>query len=813
MKRHSTWTDIVLTLAVVLPLTFATATRASTDAPMFAGETITIPGVGEEEEDKEYTWESAEEDGIWHIDTYTLRRSEPLIVTGKIGFPNLATAKSGEAPDFEVDGFLQNSGSGSVYKDKVQITSEDIDLTVPGGGGHWTSRVTTTTSVVSLSTGEVTSSSTNQYFRSDGNNFTVAADGALSGAMSGYFVDDVWYLNQSGPMDWTQIGATNYSYKKITHSRSGNGPVVSEEKYYVYVYEGDLSTPNLIVDTDGTVHGLSTGFKVDGTWYLNGPLPVYADYYTPNDQHYDYRFVTAAYSRNENGQVTSAQTGYYTSGGGSPSFYLNADGTVSGSESGMVVNGTLYLDYLHDTSDCDYTSPDGRHYAFHALLTSYTPDGNGGVTSSVSDYYAEFYGRWADANLHSYTPPRCTFFIAADGTISGSETGVKINGTMYVNYAHAPATLMIGSNLWRYTGQGANNVSLYQGMTTGQQLTLGAPDPNNADGNRSVIITAPITNAVVATGTFNDVRGSARLSDGSELYSGNTAGERLNPALNESNLHTIAADLDITGNVITFGSLNGNAAMAGATLHFQDVADTASLYSILARPQAQWIWSRTVDSSGQTTVPVMKLDTTHNLMLYDPTDPSSATVKLSPNTGAVSELPRLKLTHQTTLEQDGSSVLTQAIGDTRYLRTLGSGGSQNFALNGSLNINTGTSGSSNNSLPTEANAVTIGQNLNAGSGQVVVGRYNATPTSDDLFVVGAGTSEQTKNALSVSTSGNTQVTGGLTVAGAASLSSATVSGQDVLTKGQTLRVYPAGDLPMDAAFKTVPSGVTAPSAP
>lgn len=242
-----------------------------------------------------------------------------------------------------------------------------------------------------------------------------------------------------------------------------------------------------------------------------------------------------------------------------------------------------------------------------------------------------------------------------------------------------------------------------------------------------------------------------------------------------------ADDLDVTGNVITFGELTGNSSLAGATLQFQDLINadssyTANLYSILAREQAQWQWLRAADSSGETTLPVMILDTQARLNLYDPAtagaSPAVPTIILAPGVqGGVqtSKLPRLELSNQT-LDTD-NSVITKILGDARYL--LAPGTNQGLELTSGINVNTGGTGSSN-TVP--ANAAAIGQNLQVSSGQVVVGRNN-TAANTEVFVVGSGAnSTQTMNALSISNTGDTTIGGNLTVAGEASLTDATVSG-------------------------------------
>lgn len=211
-----------------------------------------------------------------------------------------------------------------------------------------------------------------------------------------------------------------------------------------------------------------------------------------------------------------------------------------------------------------------------------------------------------------------------------------------------PASFLVNGETWRYSGTDTNGSATYVGYysspeTGSQVMTVAAPD---ASGARVVTVTDPYRgDGTPKQGTLNDVRGSARLSDGSEVYSGNFAGQQVNPTLHPNNLQTIDADLDITGNVISFGALTGNTATAGATFQFQDATLsgtlTASLYSTLARPQAQWLWTRMADSSGASTLPVMKLDATHKLTLYDipaTGQPQNAGVVLDPTPGGVSTI-------------------------------------------------------------------------------------------------------------------------------------------------------------------------------
>lgn len=128
----------------------------------------------------------------------------------------------------------------------------------------------------------------------------------------------------------------------------------------------------------------------------------------------------------------------------------------------------------------------------------------------------------------------------------------------------------------------------------------------------------------------------------------------------------ITGDLDITGNIVTLGTLDEVTPTSGATLQFSDISSVATLENILSRPQTAWQWSRTASSSSTSSVPVMKLDSTSGLRLPDPAAPTgSATVKIDPRPDQISMLPQLELSGQT--NSGPAAVITRALGDARYL--------------------------------------------------------------------------------------------------------------------------------------------------
>lgn len=197
-----------------------------------------------------------------------------------------------------------------------------------------------------------------------------------------------------------------------------------------------------------------------------------------------------------------------------------------------------------------------------------------------------------------------------------------------------PSFIVRGTEAWWYAGMEGDQ-AVYTGFYYNQQLTVA---PEDSAGQRRVDLTEVINDETVETfGVLNDVRGSVRMRDGTVVYSGNFQGSMINPELADNRLHTIEADLDITGNVLSFGALQGDAAVAGVTLQFFDHEGTATLASALGRHNAEWLWFRAGDAPTSPAEPMMKLDTLNRLTLHDPAQPSGlAGILLDPADGGVS---------------------------------------------------------------------------------------------------------------------------------------------------------------------------------
>ena len=64
----------------------------------------------------------------------------------------------------------------------------------------------------------------------------------------------------------------------------------------------------------------------------------------------------------------------------------------------------------------------------------------------------------------------------------------------------------------------------------------------------------------------------------------------------------------------------------------------------------------------------------------------------------------------------------------------------------------------------------FGQGVSAANdNEVVIGKYNATPNTNCLFIIGNGTSQTASNAVEVETTGNVNIRGNLTITGSLSV--------------------------------------------
>lgn len=193
-----------------------------------------------------------------------------------------------------------------------------------------------------------------------------------------------------------------------------------------------------------------------------------------------------------------------------------------------------------------------------------------------------------------------------------------------------PQSFVIEGQPWWYAGLDSSGNALYQGYYTGQQIRI---TPTTG----VVSMTDPIGNSALSNpsaavaGSFLAERRSIRLADGTVIVSGNDQGVTT-PVTPEYDyqVHTIAADLDVVGNNLSFGVLPDDASIAGAVFHFSGDASTATLHSILSKSQARWGWWKAGATASAASSPVMWLDELHKLKLYPSSSATTPGIVLDP---------------------------------------------------------------------------------------------------------------------------------------------------------------------------------------
>ena len=290
--------------------------------------------------------------------------------------------------------------------------------------------------------------------------------------------------------------------------------------------------------------------------------------------------------------------------------------------------GSVFLVQGHDlracTSDAMAVTPVGSPQWGPAALwvEGVTWPFIGSVSDGTLQVHADYYGGSNAGQVVS---------VDSAMQVSGASTGVFNDGVFVVNGgkdlraldaagaqsapvgapAHDyPANLRIGGLHWNFIGT-SSGVNYYAEALGGQRLSV--------DATGAVVYSDHPHGVNNATGTYTN---GVFTSTGGGL---------------SFNAGTIVSDLDILGNIISFGTLTGNATTAGVTLQFQDTQNsldqsrTATLYSSLARPNAQWQWGRAGDSSGQRSQHVMLLDSSSKLTLYDAAGNQSMVLDASPD--------------------------------------------------------------------------------------------------------------------------------------------------------------------------------------
>ena len=199
--------------------------------------------------------------------------------------------------------------------------------------------------------------------------------------------------------------------------------------------------------------------------------------------------------------------------------------------------------------------------------------------------------------------------------------------------AGLPPTILVGGDVWRFTGLDEDGNAQYAGYYPDQGVVIGTA---GSDGTRGVNFSDAGT---TRTGIFKD--GVFTLQGGNRLLAGDTAGARENTS--GIGLQTVATDLDIMGNFLTLGSWTPDLGYAGLTMeytehfHFPGSATYAPIRHGLVgmtggRAHTSFLWNHTVADGSLQPVPMMLLASgDHSLSLYAPTNPTLPAIVFNPD--------------------------------------------------------------------------------------------------------------------------------------------------------------------------------------
>lgn len=220
------------------------------------------------------------------------------------------------------------------------------------------------------------------------------------------------------------------------------------------------SSGSFTVDASGVISGSETGLVVNGSWYVNGPVTSATSYTSPSGRTYTAYSVNMSYALDANGQVV-ATSGTETYSGSGHSFTI-ANGVISGSETGIVVDGNWYVNYISGSNPVSYASPNGNVYTLRTAKTIYGLDGSGQVVGST---------------LETYSGSNGSFSFGSDGAISSSEGGYVVNGIMHVNTntSRHSSNLSLFGNTYISTGGGSTTTTTAPGAASHLDGTKATP--------------------------------------------------------------------------------------------------------------------------------------------------------------------------------------------------------------------------------------------------------------------------------------------------------------------------------------------------
>lgn len=189
-----------------------------------------------------------------------------------------------------------------------------------------------------------------------------------------------------------------------------------------------------------------------------------------------------------------------------------------------------------------------------------------------------------------------------------------------------PDTILVAGEVWGFTDTDGAGNDHYAGYYTGQEMAITAP------GIGGVGLVSLNTAGSHYDGIFS--RGGFLMYGGPVVSLGNAEGTVTGPSDGLGRLTNSAADLDISGNVLTLGSWLNEPTHAGMALQYSEPAadGKALIYLSGSRADTSFIWNRATYSGSSALAPMMLLGGgDHSLKLFGPSDPANAAITMNPS--------------------------------------------------------------------------------------------------------------------------------------------------------------------------------------
>lgn len=415
-----------LFVAFSLVLACSFGWRDTAQAQSFAGSSVELKGVT-------YTYTGSSTDGNGHqVDNYDGPEysgygSTVFTGTDYGGVATVSHAWDGNGVSFSgfwvgsyVDAHVDSDISGDYrsYNGHDYVGSTlSIDYTLNGSG----SLVYTSNASYYGSSG-----SFSVYIGTDGT-------GYISGNESGVVFGGGWYVNTTQDISGdhrTYNGVEYAGYAAATSYSIVNNALVSDYNATYNGISGGWGTFTVHIGTNGSgeIAGSVSGFVYGGTWYVNGETSISGDYRYIGDTQYQGVTATNNYSI-VNGVVVNDYYASYspiTGMGGAFSIHIGSDniGTISGGQTGYILNGTWYVNSWY------YINSDTRWYDGVYYQGTWASDSYSLVDGVILHYYTANYN-----NVDGGGGP-FSVYIGPNGmgTISGNVSGIVYNGSWLINY-------------------------------------------------------------------------------------------------------------------------------------------------------------------------------------------------------------------------------------------------------------------------------------------------------------------------------------------------------------------------------------------